>query len=372
MLARHVYVHVPFCTRRCAYCDFSIAVRSEVPVDDYVSAVRAELRLRYPGGTSWEVETIYLGGGTPSRLGADGVARLLDALCERLALAASAEVTLEANPEDVSREAASRWRAAGVNRVSLGIQSFDDRVLAWMRRTHNASQGCGAVDAVRAAGIDNLSVDLIFALPDFLDRRWEADLSRVLDVRPEHVSLYGLTIEHHTPLGRWVSRGAVAEPGEAVYESEFLDAHAAMAAAGFDHYEVSNFAQRGHRSRHNSTYWSGAGYAGLGPSAHEFDGRVRRWNVSPYEEWRRRLCAGFDPEGGREVLTDTNRRTETVYLGLRTTSGLRLTDEELEIVRPWVEAGWGTISAEGCLVLSPRGWLRLDALASVLTAARSP
>jgi oxygen-independent coproporphyrinogen-3 oxidase len=372
LLPRHLYVHVPFCARRCAYCDFSIAVRRSVPVDDFLTAVAAELRVRFPGDDPWTLDTLYLGGGTPSRLGADGVARLLDVLQQRVALAAAAEVTLEANPDDTTIDAAARWRAAGVNRVSLGTQSFDDDALAWMRRTHDAARAVAAVDTVRAAGIENVSVDLIFALPTTLKRSWDADLERAIRLAPSHISLYGLTVEPATPLGRWVDRGAIAEAPEDCYEAEFLRAHKAMTAAGYEHYEVSNFATPGRRSRHNWAYWSGAAYAGIGPAAHEFDGSTRRWNVAAYEEWRRRLRRDLDPVAGAEVLTDENRLTETVYLGLRTSTGLRLSDGEEALVEPWVEAGWASVEDGGRLVLRAPGWLRLDALTRSLTSARSP
>jgi oxygen-independent coproporphyrinogen-3 oxidase len=372
MLPRHLYVHVPFCARRCSYCDFSIAVRDVVPVNDYIEAVGAELQLRFRGDECWELDTLYLGGGTPSRLGAHGVVRLLEAIRSRVSLAPGAEVTLEVNPEDATAEAAVAWRTAGVNRVSLGTQSFDDRALAWMRRTHDSARAVAAVQAVRAAGIDDVSLDLIFALPTSLGRSWESDLDRALALEPSHVSLYGLTIEHATPLARWVERGAVAEAPEERYEAEFLRAHDVMTAAGFEHYEVSNFARPGRRSRHNWAYWSGAAYAGVGPAAHGFDGVQRRWNVGPYEQWRRRLSRGDDPVAGTEVLTEENRVTERVYLGLRTAAGLRLCGGEVTSVRAWVQAGWATVEDGARLVLRPAGWLRLDALTQSLTAARSP
>jgi oxygen-independent coproporphyrinogen-3 oxidase len=371
MLPRHLYVHVPFCARRCVYCDFSIAVRDVVPVDAYVTAIEAELRLRFPAGERWAVDTLYLGGGTPSRLGPDGVRRLLAVLRSRVDLAPDAEVTLEANPDDVTGDAVSAWREGGVNRVSLGTQSFDDRVLTWMHRPHDAARAAAAVRLVREAGITNVSLDLIFALPRALERSWEEDLSRALALAPEHVSLYGLTIEPATPLGRRAARGDVAEAPEEHYEAEFLRAHEAMTEAGFDHYEVSNFARPGRRSRHNWAYWSGASYAGIGPAAHSFDGATRRWNVAPYEQWRSQVASGRDPLGGTETLTDANRVTETVYLGLRTASGLRLSESEVHSVGPWVEAGWAALVDGSRLVLRAPGWLRLDALTQSLTAARS-
>jgi oxygen-independent coproporphyrinogen III oxidase len=367
---RHLYIHVPFCARRCAYCDFSIAVRTRVPVGDYLAALRGELALRYPAGEPWALDTLYLGGGTPSRLGPDGVAGVLAAVREHAVFAPGAEVTIEANPDDVSDAAAAAWLAAGVNRVSLGIQSFDDDALRWMRRAHDAHGAVEAVAALRRAGIENFSVDLIFSLPTQLRRSWRDDLDRTIALAPPHLSLYGLTIEPATPLGRWHQRGEVAEAPEEGYESEFLLAHDLMIRAGYEHYEVSNFARPGRRSRHNSSYWTGAPYAGIGPSAHEFDGRERRWNVAPYTEWARRLQRGTDPLDGAELLTEENRDAERVYLGLRTSDGLAATVGETTRAAAWVEQGWAELS-EGRLRLTPHGWLRLDSLAADLTVSPS-
>jgi oxygen-independent coproporphyrinogen-3 oxidase len=352
------------------YCDFAIAVRRHVPVDEYVSAVRRELALRFHEG-AWSVQTLYLGGGTPSRLGGQGVARLLESLRERIDIDPGAEVTLEANPEDVTLGAAREWRAAGVNRLSLGAQSFDDAVLRWMHRVHDAAAVRAAVERARAAGLDDISLDLIFALPNEIDRSWERDLTAALSMEPTHISLYGLTTEDSTPLARWRDRGLVSEAEDERYEREYLYAHDVLGAAGFEHYEVSNFARPGCRARHNSMYWSGRAYAGLGPGAHEFDGAVRRWNVDAYVEWERRLARSVDPIAGHEVLDDENHAAERVYLGLRTSNGLRLTGAELVRARSWVEAGWGMMRDGNRLVLSPLGWLRLDSLAADLTVVRS-
>lgn len=368
---RHVYVHVPFCARRCSYCDFSIAVRRVVPADEFVGALDRELALRFPGDEPWPVDTLYLGGGTPSRLGGEGVARALEAIRRRVQPRDTAEITIEANPEDITRENAALWRAAGVNRLSIGSQSFDDRVLAWMHRTHDASAIARAVDAARAAGIENLSLDLIFSLPENLERDWERDVAQALALEPSHLSLYGLTIEPHTPLGRWQGRGEVVESPDERYESEFLHAHHALTAAGFEHYEVSNFGRPGLRSRHNSSYWSAAPYAGLGPSAHEFDGTNRRWNARAYSDWLSALAAGQDPIEGTEALSEANRVAEQVYLGLRTTDGLAVSGPEIARVAPWIDAGWAILTNDNRLVLTPLGWLRLDALAADLTLVRS-
>ena len=371
VLPRHLYIHVPFCARRCVYCDFSIAVRRVVPVDEFVSAIARELANRKLGSTALELETVYLGGGTPSRLGGAGVARLLDVIGSHASLAPAAEVTLEANPEDVTPDAAAAWVAAGVNRISLGAQSFDDRVLAWMHRTHDAATIGRAVATARRAGIENLSIDLIFALPEHLGRSWETDLAQALVLSPDHVSLYGLTIEPHTPLGRAHRRGDVADAPEERYEREFLEAHDLLGAAGFTHYEVSNYGLAGRPSRHNTAYWSGASYIGVGPSAHGFDGAERRWNHTAHVDWLAAVAAGDDPVQGCERLTDENRLAEAVYLGLRTTDGVVLEEAAAAHVAPWIAAGWAAMDRGGRLVLTPSGWLRLDALAADLTAFRS-
>jgi oxygen-independent coproporphyrinogen-3 oxidase len=368
---RHVYVHVPFCSRRCAYCDFSIAVRRSVPSDEYIAALKSEIDLRGRAESEWVVDTLYFGGGTPSRLGGEGVAGMVEMLRARIALSEGAEVTLETNPEDVTADAIARWRDAGVNRLSLGAQSFDDRVLTWMHRSHDAAMIHRAVEVARRGGIDNISLDLIFALPREVARSWTDDVTRALALEPDHLSLYGLTVEPHTPMGRWKDRGELHESPDERYEAEFLEAHERLTAAGFDHYEVSNFGRAARHSRHNSAYWTGVPYAGLGPSAHEFDGSVRRWNVAAYVEWLARLRDAQDPIDASEVLTSGNRTAEDVYLGLRTLRGLDILDEELDRIERWIEAGWATRSDGPRIVLTPLGWLRLDALAADLTHVRS-
>lgn len=371
MPPRHIYVHVPFCARRCSYCDFSIAVRRVVPVSGYVEAIRSEIALRWPGDERWEADTLYLGGGTPSLLGGEGVARLIDSIRERVVLAKDAEVTVEANPDDVDVASVSEWRAAGVNRLSIGAQSFDPRVLSWMHRTHSASQIAIAVKAARSAGIENLSLDLIFALPESLQRQWRFDLDRVLDLEPAHVSLYGLTLEPFTPLGRWRDRGEVIEAPDDRYADEFLEAHAVLTEAGLEHYEVSNYGRPDRHSRHNSSYWRRVPYAGIGPAAHSFDGSRRRWNISAFAAWQRALDERRDPSGGEEVLDRAEEDAERVYLGLRTVDGLDATPEVARLVQPWVAAGWASLERSR-VRLTPDGWLRLDALAASLTTAGSP
>lgn len=372
---RHLYLHVPFCTRRCSYCDFSIAIRRVVPVAEFVAAIRNELVLRAEHVDRPVLDTLYLGGGTPSRLGGDGVRALLNTVREFVTLAEDAEVTLEANPEDIDAGAIAEWRAAGVNRLSIGVQTFNDRALKWMHRVHDAEGAVRAIATARNGGIDAFSLDLIFALPEVLERDWTDDLSRLTALEPQHISLYGLTVEDGTPLGRWRARGEVVEAPEERYEREFLEAHDRLVRAGFEHYEVSNFSLPGHRARHNSAYWRGVPYLALGPSAHGYDGASRHWNVSGYEAWKTTLANGQLPVGGAELLTDENRVAETVYLGLRTSDGLAVSEQELEASFRWEQAAWvERVDHKQTLRIrcTPHGWLRLDALAADLTARRSP
>ena len=377
----HLYLHVPFCVRRCSYCDFSIAVRKRIPAREYVDAVLRELEgvraadagAAPRGAPERGLDTLYLGGGTPSLLPIDALTGLLTSLRDAFGVTSlrdhDVEVTLEANPEDVTTEIATGWRRVGVNRVSLGAQSFDDRVLTWMHRSHDAARIGAAVHALRGAGIDNISLDLIFALPAELQRDWERDLALALSLGPDHLSLYGLTVEERTPLARWISRGAVVPPEDDRYADEYLLAHSRLAASGYRFYEVSNACRDERRSRHNSAYWSGRPYLGLGPAAHSYDGRARRWNVAAWPAYARAVAAGRSPVESREVLTPQQRELERVYLALRSDAGLPVT--AFDRPRPpsparWVEQGWVEVRGDR-LVCTPQGWLRLDSLVRDLT-----
>lgn len=368
---RHVYIHVPFCGRRCSYCDFAIAVRRSVPVSEFVDSLSAEMATRDISAGLGSVETLYLGGGTPSKLGGDGIARVVDLFPRQADVDGfPTEITIEANPEDVNEGAAAAWARAGVNRVSLGVQSFDPGVLTWMHREHSPERVREAVQVLRDAGIRNLSLDLIFALPPSVPRDWEWDLALALELEPDHLSVYGLTVEPQTPLGKWTARGEVSEAPEERYEQEFLAADARLTAAGFEHYEVSNYGRLGRQSRHNSSYWTGVPYLGLGPAAHGFDGARRRWNRAAYADWSRTALAGADPMEGSESIGAPERLAEEVYLGMRTSLGLDIRQNERKTVSRWVDEGWGMIGGDR-LRLTPRGWLRLDALAAALTELRS-
>jgi len=368
---RHVYVHVPFCRRRCSYCDFAIAVRREVPSQRYIAAVLAELDQRHQT-EFWDnepLETLYLGGGTPSLLPADSMAELIDGVVAGSPMRDGAttvrtEFTIEVNPDDVSAEKVDIWADVHVNRVSLGVQSFDPRVLKWMHRTHGANDAERAVAHLRRVGVSSVSLDLIFGLPAELGADWEGDLRKALDLEPDHLSVYGLTVEPRTPLARWIGRGVTSAPADSAFEEQFLLAHDVLTDAGFEHYEVSNYARPGHHSRHNQAYWTGRRYLGLGPSAHGFEGRRRYWNVAPWAAYERIVLGGKDPTENLEELSAEQRQLEGTYLGLRTTHGV-----SAEITRSWPDALREEVEAQGWLLeeggrvrLTPPGWLRLDAI----------
>jgi oxygen-independent coproporphyrinogen-3 oxidase len=274
------------------------------------------------------------------------------------------EVSLEANPEDVTPDNATAWRAGGITRVSLGAQSFDDAVLKWMHRSHDAAQTKRAVQALRDAGIENISLDLIFGLPEELRRNWERDLDILCSLLPAHCSLYGLTVEPRTPLDRWISRGATHAPDEERYADEYLFAHRRLLADGYVFYEVSNAARDGFRSQHNSAYWAGRPYIGLGPAAHSFDGQTRRWNLRAWEAYRRAIAEGRSTVESEERLTEDQRRTEAIYLGLRTAEGLSSTN--LHQPPPSFTAQGWLVEQAGRLKCTPEGWLRLDSLVNEL------
>ncbi|MEP7348251.1 MAG: radical SAM family heme chaperone HemW [Gemmatimonadaceae bacterium] len=370
MIPQHVYLHVPFCARRCVYCDFAIAVRRNVPVADFAESVRREIDIRFADLPKSEVRTIYLGGGTPSRLGGDGIAQVLETLAARWVPADGAEVTIEANPEDVTIDTARAWQKAGVTRVSLGVQSFSPVVLTWMHRTHDVPAVERAVAALRGAGIAQLSIDLIFALPDAVERDWDYDIEQALLLSPDHISCYGLTFEDGTPLARTRLRGETHEADDGRYATEFLQVDSTLASAGFEHYEVSNYAKPGARSVHNSAYWSHVPYVGLGPSAHEFRHGVRRWNVREYTAWVNAVADRRDPGEGFEELTNAQRALESLFLGLRTKEGAARDVRDTEIVRSWEEEGW-LLPSPDRLRLTPQGWLRMNALITALTQHRS-
>ena len=371
-----IYVHAPFCVRRCVYCDFAVSVSQTGDVIGWAEALAAELDLVEREGVftlAPRLDTLYVGGGTPSLLGPSAMQALRDLLGAERLTGADPEWTAEANPESFGVELGSAWRAAGVNRVSIGVQSFHAPTLRWMGRLHGPEGAERAVHAARAAGLTDISIDLIFGLPASVGRDWSRDLDRALALDVPHVSLYGLSVEPATPLGRAVAEGREPPVDEERYRGEFLEAAERLGAAGYAHYEVSNFARPGHASRHNAAYWDGRPYLGLGNGAHSYAHPLRRWNVRDWGAYRERLLEGSSPEEGRELIDPDAEALERIWLGLRTSRGL--STAQLETGAKALLATWGerglAVWEDDSVRLTPEGWLGLDGMAVELDRAAS-
>lgn len=321
--AAGLYLHVPFCARICPYCDFAVTTGSRARRTAFVEALAGEVALW--DGAPFRFDTVYFGGGTPSALAPEDLGRLLAAVRSHLDVLPDAWIFLEANPEDAVPDALAAWRALGVRTVSLGVQSFDAANLAFLGRRHGPETARSAVEAARSAGLDTVSLDLIFGLPGQTPERWRQDLAEAVCLGPDHISCYQLTIHEGTPFGRQHERGTLQEMPEPEQAGLFALTYAFLEDAGYEGYEVSNFA-RGpeHRSRHNRKYWDHTPYLGLGPSAHSFDGRRRWWNERRLGDWQGRLARGERPVAGSEDLDSKELALETLMLALRTRDGLDL------------------------------------------------
>lgn len=312
-----VYIHIPFCKRLCAYCDFYKSVRLSY-LEEVVAAMHRELSERRGYLRDQRIETLYFGGGTPSLLSVEQLAGLKRRVEELFDCSHLGEVTLEANPDDLTAPYLEGLRKAGFNRLSIGVQSFDDEELRWMNRRHTAQRAEEAVREARAAGFENLTLDLIFGVPGFGEEVLRRNLERVLALEPEHISAYHLTIEPDTALGRKEARGELCAVEESISEREYALVHETLTRAGYDHYEISNYARPGFRARHNSAYWQGREYLGIGPAAHSFDGRSRRWSLDTVESY----ASGGEFRFEQELLTERDRLNEYLMTHLRTAEGI--------------------------------------------------
>lgn len=326
-----LYLHVPFCSAICPYCDFAVTRGGSERRAAFVEAAAAEAALWRGSWTEAPFDTIYLGGGTPSALAPAEIARLLDALREHLPVAPEAWITLEANPEDASEERLAALADLGVCGLSLGVQSFDPAALKFLGRRHGPDEARRAVERALAAGFPWVSVDLIFGLPG--ERQAPEGLVRTLETAvalgPHHVSCYQLTFHEGTPFWRGLRRGVIRELPEPEQAEAYEAVLAVLGGAGYEPYEVSSFARvdpgdADHRSRHNRKYWRHVPYLGLGPSAHSFDGRRRWWNERDEAAWRERVGAGERPVAGEEALGGEELALEALMLGLRTADGVDL------------------------------------------------
>jgi oxygen-independent coproporphyrinogen-3 oxidase len=362
-----LYVHVPFCRTKCIYCDFYSVTRPGEE-DAWLTSLGQEIAL-YEDRFS-RIDSLYIGGGTPTCLDERRMAALFQRLHEHFRFSANTEITVEANPDDLDGPAAAALKSLGVNRLSLGVQSFDDKELAFLRRRHTAAGAQRALEAATGAGFSNIGIDLMYGLPGQTQDTWLATLERALSFNPAHLSCYQLTPAGETPLSRMVGTGRILLPDEEEAADLFLLTSRFLEAHGFTHYEVSNFAaSRRLFCRHNQKYWNHTDYLGLGPAAHSFDGTGRWWNYRSLERYCEALKRGMRPVEGEEVLSPEQRELERLYLGLRTKRGISLSDlrKGLQpVVRELKRAGLVTIRG-GRLCPSRRGYLVADSLPVLLS-----
>jgi oxygen-independent coproporphyrinogen-3 oxidase len=361
-----VYVHVPFCRHACRYCDFHFSTQLR-GIPDVVSAMLREAELRLPQGLP--AATLYWGGGTPSVLPEADFVRLNQALRAALALAQGAECTLEVNPEDVSASSLALWKEQGFNRLSVGVQSFRDERLDWMGRPHRGQDAEDAVRRAQDAGFSNLSLDLIYGLPGSSLGEWQEQVGRALDLGTPHLSAYALTVEPRTALFHDVAKGKAAAPSDDRAAEDFMWLRAELHRQDWDAYEVSNYAKPGFRAQHNSAYWKGRPYVGIGPGAHSFDGlRTRRANLRSNPGYQKALAAATPSKWFEvEVLSDQEWFHEQVLTQLRRQEGLsRAAAHGRDLDRAW--ASWirqGMLrSDEQGWRLDGEGWLWADAVAA--------
>ena len=360
-----IYIHIPFCKSRCKYCDFFSTTHLEKRAQ-YVAALLEEWRMR-AHEVNGPIHTIYIGGGTPSMLDDSSLQMIIEAIRRESPLNSTAisgalqgdeaklqEITIEANPGDITLERAQAWRRMGINRLSIGVQSLDDELLQLIGRRHTAEQARKAVATAQAAGFDNISIDLMYALPSQTMEQWQKDVVEALQMDVQHISTYGLIYEEGTVLMTLLDHGVI----EAVDEDTEMQMYdylvEQLAANNFEHYEVSNFALSNHQSRHNSSYWNNTPYIGLGAGAHSYDGQVRQWNISDLDTYIAQAMAHqLQPE--KEVLSEEQRHTERVMLGLRTNSGIGIDEIDRSKAQPYIAQGM-LIEKDNRIIATTKGY----------------
>jgi oxygen-independent coproporphyrinogen-3 oxidase len=365
-----IYIHIPFCKQKCSYCDFHFSTSFALYRSRMIDALCQELRERsieepHP------LETIYVGGGTPSLLDQIELKQLFDTLTGYFDLSCLSEVTLEANPDDINPDKLTDWKRVGINRLSIGLQSFKSEDLSWMNRAHSLQEALSCVALARSHGFHNISVDLMYGLPNLTLDEWERHIDMVLSMEVDHISAYCLTIEQKTELQHLVSEGKIVPSGEDQQSDQFEILSNRLISAGYDHYEISNFAKPGRYAIHNSNYWKGAHYMGVGPSAHSYNGSTRRWNIANNVIYMNMKGTTWYE---KEVLGTKERWNELLLTGLRTSYGVDQKtlfdilppDEDFhKKVREFTYAGLIELK-KNHLILTLKGRLKADYVTSEL------
>lgn len=318
-----IYIHIPFCKTRCIYCDFYSTTHSELK-ERYIHALCRELEIRRQYLQGEPIETIYFGGGTPSQLSGEDFQQVFDTIEKIYGMKQVQEITLEANPDDLTPQYVQTLAKLPFNRISMGLQTFDEATLRLLNRRHTAAQAITAIERCREAGFRNISIDLIYGLPGETAERWEHDLTQAIALNPEHISAYHLIYEEGTPIYKMLQQHRVSEVDEESSVYFFSSLIDRLTAAGYEHYEISNFCRPGYHSRHNTSYWQGIPYLGCGPSAHSFNRREREWNIASLNKYLQGIESG-ERACETEILNTTTRYNECIITSIRTSQGLSLT-----------------------------------------------
>lgn len=316
-----IYIHVPFCTQACYYCDFHFSTSLKLK-QRVISAMKKEIVQQKKYLDNLEVKTIYFGGGTPSLIESDAIDDIYSTVQHNFILSDVIELTIEANPEDITESLVSSWEKIGINRVSLGIQAFKDQHLKYMNRVHNSNQALHALELLSKSKIKNLNIDLIYGFPNLSDFDWEASLDVILKFEPQHISCYSLTVEKQTPLFQFINKGTYSKLNPEQANRQFLIARKKLINAGYSHYEISNFSKDGCFSLHNTNYWNKTHYLGIGPSAHSFNGTTRQWNINNNFKY----CNAVENNMQHYEVEKLNRNNiinEYILTMLRTSRGIK-------------------------------------------------
>lgn len=370
-----IYIHIPFCKQACYYCDFYFSTSQRLK-GDFIESLLKEWKKEQGYLGTEIIESIYFGGGTPSLLKSDEISRILEAIYQSANVAEDAEITLESNPDDLTQQKVKEISATEINRLSIGVQSFFDEDLKWMNRAHSSAEAMQSIHTAQDAGLSNITIDLIYGVPGMSLSRWQENLGHFYDLSLPHLSAYSLTVEQNTPLYKLIKQGRYTTTDDALSASHFDELMLQMKQAGFLHYEISNFAKDElHIARHNSSYWKGVKYLGLGPSAHSFDLNSRRWNVASLQKYNDGTGQG-EVVYTTEQLSKQDRFNEYILTGLRTMWGVDVTvltekfskdlvEYFLKNIQKYIDEG--KVFEEGnCYVLSETGKLYADAIASDL------
>ena len=369
-----IYIHIPFCKKACHYCDFHFSTSPQYK-DQMLQALSQEIDLRKNYLAGETIETIYFGGGTPSLLSADEIQILIGAITDLYEVSPQAEITLEANPDDLNPQKVREFRQTLINRFSIGIQSFFEEDLKWMNRAHTAREAQGSIKRVQDAGFENITADLIYGFPLLSKPKWEHNIQQLIELDIPHISSYSMTVEPATALSSFIKKGEQKPMDEGQSTTQFLILMEQLTEAGFEHYEISNFAKPGLYSKHNSNYWEGVSYLGIGPSAHSFNGESRQWNVSNNSKYIDQIQLKKIP-AEMEVLSTENRINEYIMTSLRTSKGMSLqkitehfgSDYSKEVrngLEPFADKNWINLNDQ-IVTLTTDGKLFADHIASEL------